>query len=113
MRHFQTLTGVYADMGLLALNKADFDLANTVREVLRMFDAETSTKGVAVNLDIDSSIAAYNCRWIHADANRLSQVMMNCRLTRSGSSRRRPRLIARLQSCKMRFATQPTRKPGQ
>ncbi|MFM8333190.1 MAG: CHASE domain-containing protein, partial [Candidatus Methylumidiphilus sp.] len=61
------------DAGRMALEVADFSLAQTLGQVLDMLGEQARGKGLSLKLDIDPALPAQ----LHGDARRLEQIMLN------------------------------------
>lgn len=64
-------------MGLLSINKSDFNLAQAVSEVVAMFSLESSKTNIQLSLEVGPGLEEHNMQWVNADPHRLSQVVIN------------------------------------
>merc|ERR1719487_102534 len=65
------------NMGLLTINPVAFELVSGMQEVVKTAEAESSSKGIALHLDVDESIQQLNAAWVSADPSRLRQILWN------------------------------------
>lgn len=65
------------NMGLLTINPVAFELVSGMQEVVKTAEAESSSKGIALQLDVDDSIQQLNAAWVSADPSRLRQILWN------------------------------------
>ncbi|KAK4699594.1 hypothetical protein P7C70_g6666, partial [Phenoliferia sp. Uapishka_3] len=70
-------TAPQLNMGLLTITRTAFDLPTTLQEVIAMFDAECSQKGIALRLTIDSSVELFDAECVVADPCRIQQVVVS------------------------------------
>ncbi|GAA93650.1 uncharacterized protein L969DRAFT_53668 [Mixia osmundae IAM 14324] len=64
-------------MGLLSISKIDFPLVSRLRNVLKMFEIESSQKQIELSLSVGPGINELGVEWVSADPNRLAQVLIN------------------------------------
>ncbi|KAL3425247.1 hsp90-like protein [Phlyctema vagabunda] len=65
------------DSGLLQMAPVRSDIVEVIQNGLRMFDLETSTSKITVDLQIEPSIENLNAHDLEFDQNRVSQVFVN------------------------------------
>ena len=63
--------------GLLQLHKTSFHLPSLGKSLSLMFELDASSKGIAINLDLDSSLDRLDGNWLIADSHRLTQILVN------------------------------------
>lgn len=65
------------DSDLLPVNPIRLRPASYLRKALKIFDAETNSKGIALSVNVDPSYTAYGISWAAIDPARVLQVLVN------------------------------------
>ena len=87
------------EAGMLVLEEVDFDLTAVISNATDQVIEEARRKGLEFVIDVDSSVP----RWLHGDALRLSQVLINLlgnavKFTANGSVHTQVRVLEEAQS---------------